>query len=218
MSELVSIPTSIFEYVAEFDQPILALWLNRAEIVQAVFDALNPWKASIDNIDPKNDGKPADQGFLIRLPNERVTFFFGPAKCKFTKDSADWSQAQAIIEILDAARTAFLKATGASIKVQKTAIALHMQPKTKSFRDILMPFLPPQLIGLHTTPVRTGATIIRWERTGVTLDGSGLIANGVFVQIDRDFDGDVGYEQIAEQLHTDEDSVLALLGVEEEQL
>jgi len=93
-----------------------------------------------------------------------------------------------------------------------------MQPKTKSFRDILMPFLPAPLIGLHPAPFRTGATIIRWERAGITLDGSGLIANGVFVRLDRDFDGDVSYEHIAEQLHADEDAILALLGVEEEQL
>jgi hypothetical protein len=217
MAEIVTIPTSIFEYVAEFEQPILALWLERATIVQEVFNALLPWNVHVDNVDAKNEGKAADQGFSIRLPNERVTFFFGPAKCKFTKDSADWSQVAQIIKILDAGRSAVLKSTGAAIKVQKTAIALHMQPRTKTFREILIPFLSTRLLGLDSSPVRTGATIVRWGRRGITLDGSGSIANGVFLRLDRDFDANVGYEEIAQQLFTDERAALKMLDVEEEQ-
>jgi hypothetical protein len=218
MPELVTIPSSFFEYIAEYERPIIALWLDRAKLVQAIFDSLAPWGALPENIEGRNEGKAADQGFAIKLPNKRATFFFGPIRAKLTIDRADWGQADEIIKLIDTAMRALLDNSSSTVKTQKTAIVLHLQPKTKNFRDILSPFWPDQLLTLQPGKVRTGAVILRWENAGITLDGSGTITNGVFLRLDHDFDAAVEYEEIARILRNDEIAAMALLGVEEERL
>jgi hypothetical protein len=216
MPELVTIPNSVFEYIAEYERPIIALWLDRARLVQAVFDSLASWGALPENIEGRNEGKAADQGFAIKLPNKRATFFFGPIRCKVTINGADWGQADEIISLIDTALRALLDNSLSTVKNQKTVIALHLQPKTMSFRDILAPFWPDQLLNLHPGKVRTGAVILRWENAGITLDGSGSFTNGVFLRLERDFHAAVGYEEIARTLREDEIAAMTLLGVEEE--
>lgn len=218
MPELVSIPKSSFEYVAVFDRPVIALWMERAKIIQAVFDALIPWGIHVDNIEGKNDGKPAEQGVLFRLPEKNISIVFGPAQFKLTATAADWSQAEDIIHILETGLSALLNSCDTTVSTQKTSIMLHMQPKTKSFRDILLPLLPLTIAQLHSGNVRTGAVVVRWESLGITLDGSALLSNGIYMKLDRDFDSTVRLEQIAKELREDEVSAFAALGVEEEVL
>jgi hypothetical protein len=217
MPELVTIPTSYFEYAAEFERPIMALWLDRAEMVQAVFDALAPWDVTVDDVEGKNEGKPADQGVLFKLPKARASFFFGPAKCRFSKDSADWGQAEELIRLIDTAKTALLKSSGAVVKQQKTIVAFHFQPKTLNFRDLLRPFWPAKLLSMHSDSPKTGAVLLRWDNFALTLDGSGSVANGLFLRLEHTFPAAATYEQIAAQIRTDENSSMALIGVVEEQ-
>jgi hypothetical protein len=48
------------------------------------------------------------------------------------------------------------------------------------------------------------------------LDGSGQLANGLFLRFERDFSGSTTYEEIAHQSRADEEALFAMLGVEEE--
>jgi hypothetical protein len=148
MPELITIPISFFEYVADFERPAFALWLDRAKVVEAMFDALGPWKPTIDNVEVITTGKNSEQGVNFKLPEKRVAFFFGPMSCKFTKEAADWSSAEEIISILDAARSTLIESSGAVVLVQRTALVMHFQPKTKAFVDVLKPFISQQVEGL----------------------------------------------------------------------
>lgn len=152
MPEKVAIPISFFEYTAEFSRPVLAALMDRAHIVQAVFDALMPWKADIDNLEPITTGKPSEQGVSFKLPEKRVKFFFGAGSCKFTKDDANWAVAEETITILRSALEAFKKTSGAEISLQNTAVMLHLQPQNKTFLEILKPFLSPAIQSLHNLP------------------------------------------------------------------
>jgi len=216
MPEKVNIPISLFEYVADFTRPVVAIWMDRAQIVQAMFDALIPWKLNIDNVEPVLNGKASEQGLNIRLPEKRVTFFFGPTTCKFTKDDADWASAEETINILTAATNTLKKVGGVEISAQRTSIMLHLQPKATSFLNILKPFLSPAIQALENESAMTGAAIVKWDKRRVILDGSAALANAVFLKFEREFNGDANFEDIALQLRTDEEAILRMLDVEED--
>jgi len=216
MPELVTIPISFFEVAISYERPVFQLWIDRAAVLQGIFDALEPWNPSIDDTEPRNDGKPSEQGIVLKLPLKRASFFFGPASCKFSRDDADWGTADETIAILDAALSALTLFGHVVLGKRKTTISLHIQPRTLTFMDILNPFVPRELAVIESQPVRTMATVAKWENRKVTIDGSGAVANGLFLRLERDFDANATYDEIAHQLRHDEEELFNILGVEED--
>jgi hypothetical protein len=216
MSELVTIPISFFEFTVDYVRPAFKLWMDRASVVQGIFDALAPWEPGIDDLDANTTGKTSEQGFSIKLPLKRVSFFFGPARCRFTRDDADWESSDETMGILDAALSALIRLGGVQIAMQKATVAMHIQPRTLPFMDILRPFIATQLLALEEEPVKTMATVAKWSNRKVTIDGSGALANGVFLRIERDFPGAATYEDITQHLRKDEEALFSILGVEED--
>lgn len=216
MPEIVVIPISFFEATFDYKEPNIMLWLDRAVVVQALFAALKPWNVAVDDIEVITTGKPSEQGLKFKLPQKQVSFFFSPTLCRFSKDNADWRSAEDTIAIMDAAFSTLASAGKIEAATIKTVIALHMQPKTLPFMDVLRPFVPTQLIALHED-VKTMASIVKWDKRKVIIDGSGQLANGLFLRFEREFDGTATYEEIARQLRTDEEALFAMLDVKEEQ-
>ena len=99
---------------------------------------------------------------------------------------------------------------------KSTAISLHIQPRTLTFMDILNPFVPRELAAIEPQPVRTMATVAKWENRKVTIDGSGALANGLFLRLERDFEASATYDEIAQQLRHDEEELFTILGIEED--
>ena len=216
MAELATIPISFFEVTNEYEWPNLLPWVDRAPILQSIFDGLRAWSPHVDDVEILSAGKISDQGFIIRLPLKRVALFFGPAYCRFSRDAVDWGLADETIAIFDAALTAFVKLSDVVIARRRTSIGLHIQPKTTPFIKLLQPFIPQQLSALESTPPRTMAVVAKWDHRTVTLDGSGSLANGIFLKFEREFPGTFTNVQILEQSLRDEEQLLAILGVKEE--
>jgi hypothetical protein len=216
MAELVTIPISIFELAVEYERPEFTLWLDRASVVQGVFDALRPWGPRIDDVDAITTGKVSEQGFTIKLPLKRISFFFGPASCKFTRENVDWQTAEETIAILDGAVSALIRTSGVAMGPKRTAISLHLQPKSLPFIALLTPFIVPRLAALESEPVSTMATVAKWTHRKVTIDGSAVIANAVFLRFEREFPSADTYGDIAGQLRKDEEDLFDILGVEED--
>lgn len=216
MSELISIPISFFEATFIYKEPNVGLWLDRANVVQALFEALKSWQIDVDNIEVITTGKPSEQGIKFKLPQKQIAFFFGPTLCKFSKDNADWASAEETIVVMDRAVSALTKSGNVEVANIEAVIALHMQPKTLPFMRILAPFIPDPLIRLGED-VRTMANIVKWDKRRVIVDGSGQLANGIFLRFEREFDGSVTYQQMAEQLRADEEALFAVLDVKEDQ-
>jgi hypothetical protein len=216
MPELVTIPVSFFELAVDYERPEFKLWMDRASVVQGIFDALLPWEPRIDDVEAITTGKASEQGFKIKFPLKRVSFFFGPASCKFTRDDADWQSAEETIAVLDTALSALIRLGGVQIATKRTVVAMHIQPHTLPFMDILGPFIAAQLASLDAKPVMTMATVAKWSNRKVTIDGSGVLANGVFLRLERDFAGTTTYEEIARQLRKDVEDLFRILGVEED--
>lgn len=217
MPEIVTTPISYFEIEMDYTEPDIKMWLDRANVVQAVYGALKPWNVTVDDVKILQTGKPSEQGIKFKIPAKLSSFFFGPAYCKFTRDSTSWGVAEETIQIVEAATSALLSQTRAVIAKRKTIIALHVQPKTLPFIQLTAPLIPRQLAALEKEPAKTIAVVVKWAKRKMTIDGSGQLANGIFLRFEREFDGSVAYEQMAHQLKADEDQVFAMLGVQEEQ-
>jgi hypothetical protein len=216
MPEIVAIPISYFEVVIEYAEPNIQLSLDRAVVVQAIFSALKPWNINVDDVEVIQTGKPSEQGVKFKVPEKKCSFFFGPASCKFTKDDADWSSADETIHILDTALSALVRQGGITVAAQKTLVALHLQPKTLPFSDLLRPLISPALAALEAESAKAMASIVKWNKRRITIDGSGQLANGIFLRFEREFDGKTTYHEIAGQLKADEDALFNTLGVKEE--
>jgi hypothetical protein len=216
MPELVTTPMSYFEALIEYERPNIKLWLDRAAVVQALFDAFARWNVKVDDVDILTTGKNSEQGIKFRLTEKRVSFFFSPAACRFTRDNSSWETAQETIEILDTALATLVAKGEIKPASFKTIVALHVQPKSLPFIEILRKVIPAPMAALDNSPARTAASVVKWDKRKVTVDGSGQIANGIFIRYEREFAADATYEQMADQLKADEDAIFAMLGVKEE--
>lgn len=169
----------------------------------------------VDDVEIITTGKPSEQGLKFKLPQNKIAFFFGAALCRFSKDNADWASAEETIKVMDVALSTVAKSGKIEIATIETVIALHMQPKTLPFMKILGPFIPPKFAAMEGE-VQTMASILKWKERKVIIDGSGQIANGIFLRFERVFDGTTTYQQISEQLLADEEALFALLDVKED--
>jgi hypothetical protein len=215
MAELVRIPNSFVELVIAYSRPDIRAFNDRAIMVQSVFDALSAWSPKLDDIEPLSTGKLSEQGFNFKLPLKQVSFFFGPASCRFTRDNADWGMAEETLAILDAGLSAFVEVSHISFGLRTAGIGVHLQPSDCPFMKILAPFVPPQLASLEMEPVKTMAVVVRWGKRKITLDGSAVLANAAFLKFEREFEGTDSLEDITRQLRLDEEQLFRILGVEE---
>lgn len=214
MPELVTIPVAFFEILIDYERPDVRIWLERATIVEHIFEALRPWKIDVDDIEPVTTGKISEQGVNFKIPDKHISFFFGPSYCRLTRDALDWQLAEETIVILNALLAALLKSTRLVLAARKTKIAFHIQPRTAGFMQILSPFIPPQLGTLEDGPPATMAAVVRWPKRKVTLDASATISNALFLQFEREFDATADFLEILRYLSQDEDELFKILGIE----
>ena len=214
MPEIVVTHLSFFEAEVEFVQPNLKIWLDRIAMVAAVYDALQPWNITVDDVEVVTTGKPSEQGVRFKIPEKRSSFFFSAASCRFNRDSTSWDTAEETIHIFDAALSAFRSAAGVEFKTFKTAVALHVQPREERFFDVLRPLVPAPV--QEADKAAALAIIVKWPDHRWTIDGSAQIANGIFIRYERDFPAQVGYDAMAKQLYADEMTIMQMLDIAEE--
>lgn len=216
MPHLVDIPIALFEITIQYVRPNMKLLLDRAKVVDALFEVFSRWNIGMDNIEVINEGKPSEQGIKFKIPEKRTTFMLGGGSCTLVRDDVDWTAAEEIIDILTRAYDVVQEVGGIQTGSFKTNIVMHLQPKTAKFMDILVPFSPPQLLKLDSSTPKAAASVVKWDKRRITLDGSNQLANGVFVRLERDFPATVSYEEIAHQLHADELELFDLMDVRED--
>ena len=216
MPELVTIPIAIFEFSADYERPVFKLWIDRSDVIQAIFDAWASWNPRIDDMEAINVGKVSEQGLTIKLPLKGVSFFFTPASCKFTRDNVHWQAADETLAILDAAVSALTRSGGVVLNAKNAGIAMHIQPKSLPFTTLLLPFIASPLVSLDSKQITTMAAVAKWEDHRVTIDGSAVLANAIFLRLERNFPASATYSEIVTQLRKDQEDLFRILGVEED--
>ena len=215
MSEQVTIPISIFELTVSYEKPVFRLLADRTEVVQALFDSFAGLDPNIDDLELLNAGKTAEKGIRIRSASQRITFFFGAVSCNFTKEAALWTEADNILGALDTFDDHATTVGGVTLGKKNSVLSLHLQMKTGSFKDILRPFIVSHIKQLDPLPLDAVAFVARWPQRRITIDGSAQLANGIFVQMEREFAPNLGYDEMKQEIYKDEVDMLKLLGVEE---
>src|SRR5690242_1526802 len=124
MPELVTIPISFFELTIDYAHPKFVS--DRGPIVEGLFSALRAWNPSVSDIELRTDGPVPQQGITLKLPSKQITFFFGAAHCRFSRDSVDWQSAGETIGILDACTSTLTRVAGVELGIKKSAIAVHL--------------------------------------------------------------------------------------------
>ncbi|HEY4365012.1 MAG TPA: hypothetical protein VGN17_28875 [Bryobacteraceae bacterium] len=216
MAEPVTIPISIFEVTIRYERPLIRLLVERADIIQALFDSFAEFEPNADDLEVLSAGKTTEQGIRLRLASEKITLFFGAAYCKFSKEEPAWPEADSLFSRLERFLSILTKCSGVVLGKRTSVLSLHLQLRTASFKDILRPFIDTGIRKLDSAPLKAMALVARWPDYRITLDGSAQLANGIFVQMEREFDATASYEHMKEHIFADEVAVLKLLGVEVE--
>jgi hypothetical protein len=151
----------------------------------------------------------------LKVAAKNASFFFGPTGCRFTKDGATWPEADEIIRIVETALTALAGLGHVAFGKKIAILSLHLQPKTLSFREILRPFLAEPIAKLEGNPLEAMAIVARWSGRRITLDGSAAIANGLYIQSEREFESTSSFGQIRAAVSNGELTLFKLLDVEE---
>lgn len=211
----ITIPISVFELTVKYDKPNIRLMADRAGAVQELFAAFAPWHPQLDDMELLTTGKPTEQGVKIKIASQNASFFFGAVHCKFVKDPAVWAEADHITAILVAALEALQRATGIDYANKTSVLSLHLQPKTVQFQDILRRFIVPEILALSKIQTSAMAIVCRWPKYRITLDGSAALANGIFVQSERQFDATTSLDDIKATIFQDEQDLFRLLDVQE---
>src|SRR5271166_5143133 len=214
MPELITIPVSIFEVTIRYEKPVIRLLADRAEVIQALFDAFGEYQPNADDLEAVT-GKTSEQGTKLRLASQRVNLFFGATHCKFTKEAAIWAEADTILSMLVTFATILTETGGVALGERNSVLSLYLQPKAVPFQDILRPFITPDIRNLESAPLRAMAVVVRWPGRRVTLDGSAQLANGIFVQMERDHAANASFDDMKQRIYDDEVAILRLLNVEE---
>lgn len=215
MGAEITIPISTFDLTVSYAKPEIRLMADRVAPIQALLDALAGWHPDLDDMEVIATGKLTEQGVRIRMAAQRASFFFGVTACQFVKDGANWSEADDILRLLQTALTTLAKTSGLEFGKRVSILSLHLQLKTLSFKDILRNFMSPDLLKLDPSSADAMATVIRWPKHRITLDGSAAIANGIFLQMEREFDSTVSFDDMKNTIFQDEAGLLQVLGVEE---
>lgn len=216
MAEQVKIPISTFELTVHYAKPVIQMLAARAPLVQALFDSFAEFQPNFDDLELVTTGKTSEQGIRFRIASQNISLFLGAMTCKFTKDGAVWSEADKILSILQTFLQIIEKVGGVVFGNKFSVLSLHLQPKTASFKDILRPFIADRLKQLDAAPLEAMAGILRWPVRKITLDGSAALANGIFVQMQREFELSISLDEMKRQIFNDEADMLKLLDVVEE--
>jgi len=215
MAEGITIPISIFDVVIEYSKPNLRLAMTRTDIVEDLFERFSRWDITVDDLEVISEGKPSEQGIKFKIPKRQTAFFFSAAHARLTWDDANWETSEETVEVLAIGLDALAKHGNVHPSKFKTAVALHLQPKSLPFVALLKPFASPALAKLQDSPITAFATVLRWDGRRVTVDGSAQLANAVFLKFERDFPGEIALLDMAKQIYGDEQMLFSILGVEE---
>src|SRR5260370_33366418 len=99
MPERVTIPVAILDYSSDYVRPVISIWLDRANLVQSMFDALAKWSLSVDNVEGITTGKPSEQGLKYRIPEKNMSFFYVPLGSQYTRVAIYRRVAEASLEL-----------------------------------------------------------------------------------------------------------------------
>lgn len=212
------IPYSLLEYTAEFKGPILEGMSVPARIIAAVLDALQPSGYNLDGVEANTQVRKLSEYSIIfnrttpARPSRSLTLGLG--KVHIAAENLDWSDSVQFISEQDAALGAIRTVSGAEFVSQKVVVGMHIQLKEKERKDVTAPLLSSVAFRLLEGDADSSGVILMGGKTVIVIDNSLALANGLFVRISQDHQGEASLAEIAERLRRDEQRMFDVLGLE----
>lgn len=211
---LAEIPFSIVEYTAVFKKPILEAWTVPAYLVSAALNALEPFGFRLEGVEVKTPSNLSEYAIVFRRNPPGVTLTLGIGKLGIVAENLDWTEVDQFIAASRAGITAIVEKSRAEFQAQHIALGMHIQLRTKPRHEVTAPLLAPAAYRLLDGDIKFPGVILQREKAVIIVDGSLAYANALFVRINREHEGNVPLEEIAQILLADEKRLFETLGLE----
>lgn len=211
---LADIQQGTIEYRANFKEPITRFLdpARQAEIIKAVHKALTPWNVSFENIFWNSAAKNiAEVQLTFNAPTLLTGAQLGVNGVMMTAFNTAWSNAKVTAGFFQAAADAIKQSVGEEFQSQFVTLAFHLKPGEKSYKDVLSRFVNGKALGAENANMY-GVSVYSNDYSFV-IDGSAVIAGGIFIKLIRNFTPEKRLEEMAGVLYRDEEAVLRLLGL-----
>ena len=152
--------------------------------------------------------KEAQVTFAVAKPAVLITIGLGGVT--ILANNADWSEAPALIALVQTVLSNVLRATEAKLESHQAVVGFHIKPGPKPFGDVMKRFVDVGAISAEK-PTMIGVGLYGPEYS-LILDNSINVPGGLFVKITRVFPSATGFEEMASILWKDEENLLRTLG------
>ena len=205
---------SSFQYRAVYGKPIIGQWGKKLELAQALFEALQEWNVSLENITsnlfPANVGQIelSVQQFL----QGRYTFRVGPDASSLSVWNADWTDLSTMKKVADAGVNAVRETLHANFTSQDVTLDIHLVPQGKTRLELTSRFLPPDFKPTKDEFEGYGFLLHRTNRLW-HIDVSAQFADALYIRLYCNFNASTSFDEIALAVQLEETKFLDYIGL-----
>ena len=201
------------EYRANYKEPIISIWFDRrqGDIIDALLKALGP-QLMFENITWNQAAKNlAEAQLSFSLPSLFSTILVGIRGVTISVLNPDWSRVPLLTSAFQSGIDALKASIRKELEAQQIALALHLKPGTKPFRELMTRFVNAK--SLASEDAKSFGVSVYYPDFAFVIDSSVSVPDGVFVKIVRDFSPEKRFDEMAAILYKDEETVLHRLGL-----
>jgi hypothetical protein len=214
------IPYAIIEYTVSFEGTIAHGWGTPPVIVDPVLQALRPFGFGLDGIELKDASDKLNEFSILfkrtRPPSPALNFVVGLEKATLTVENPDWSEAEFLMKVAEAAMGSLMDSSKCGKKSQHLVANVHLQLKNRKTTEVGAALLNPNVLQLLDGEIQAPGIILVRNKASLVIDGSLAYANALFIRIIREHAPEVPLKAMADCLMRDEIQLFELLGVEAE--
>jgi hypothetical protein len=216
MSEpvLALVPLSILEYQRQFPQLAWEHWKESSKLVSSLLAAFAEWRVGLADISiVTNPSNLSEAQVTVQLLQNRYVLIVGLGSARFHVWNPSWAEAPTIMRVGSAAISALAQAGLGEATRQEISIAMHMTPQGVPAKSLTRQFKPELLSRKFKSEIDAcGAVLYAAERSW-QVDLSANYPDSLFAKVTRFFDSSASLEQVASELRSEEDELLALLNL-----
>jgi hypothetical protein len=205
-----NIPESFLEIRQVFDSPWIDRWTIPNPFIGVIYPLLKESGVELSDVafskDPANISDTSVNFAItklnaaIRVGLDHVTFLVG---------NPDWSMAPTLVQLFDTVSGKFAEFLGRGPSSQKMALAFHVVGENISLANKTSKLVNHDRLGSADF---FGVSLYR-EDYSLVIDKSMRHEGAAYIRIQRTFNGEFTFAEIAPQLYEDEVNALALLDI-----
>lgn len=209
---IADIPESYLEYRADFTAPMFEVWTIPNPLVSALFSTLRKWHVGLGDISWNKDPSTyKDFQVTFNVPKMNALIRLNMDAATFIAMNPAWSEESGLIELFETAMNTIRKATNGDLASQEIALAMHVKPGEKRFKDLMSGLVNSDILG---SAEMYGISVYKSD-SSLVIDKSVKYPESVFVRVQRQFASPTSFGEIAKVLYQDEMKALGFLGLEE---